>query len=614
MRHNREILRSHLPQSDVRQPDIVRCLDISEREREKKMTQTKKRMLFTACFLTMFVVMLGFAPGVVQAYDNPDYSIPEIQGDGFVSPLKNEYVDTWGIVTAVYQGYYEKSGFFVQDTTGDDNPDTSDGIFVWNYWSDVNVGDEVWLSGKVVEYYGLTELSGPQVTVLSIDNPLPDSVELDPPFDDYASDVYYEALEGMLVSVESMRTVAGTNQYGEAAGVVTHSGVRRVFLDDPAGTGGIIFTDDAGGYVVNTRTGNIVSNLYGPLDYTYDEYKVLPSPDNPPEVLSEWWAESDYVPDLGLSGGLTVATYNMYNLFDEFDDPDLDDTVNDPEVVELQLKKHALAIHDMLRMPDLIAVQEVENIEILERLANTEPIAGVYGAVLIEGPYYRAVDVGLLYRLDRVEILNAEARQTCTDLDDGYGPGEDPNFPCPEGSNPLFSRPPLVVHIKTIPDGPSWWWWRNMFSTDLWLVINHFKSKSTYAPTYADTEPRRIEQAEWCGALVDEIQAADPSAKVMVLGDLNSFEFEAPITTLVAGGLTDLIYQVPKSSRYTYIYRGVSEVLDHILITPSLEDIFLKARVVHFNPDLSWPHFGDDPTTGVWSSDHDVLMTSFYIR
>lgn len=581
------------------------------------MTQTKKRRLFTACFLSMFVIMLGFAPGGAPAYDNPDYSIPVIQGDGFVNTKNNQYVDTWGVVTADYQAYGLKSGFFVQDPVGDGNPATSDGIFIYHYKFDVNVGDMVNLSGKVSEYYGMTQMYKPYITLVSTGNPIPDPVELNPPFDDYASDVYYEALEGMLVSVESMRTVAGTNQYGEAAGVVAYSGVRRVFLDDPAGTGGIIFTDDAGGHVVNTRTGNIVRNLYGPLDYTYDEYKVLPSADNPPQVEPEWWAESDYVPDLGLSGGLTVATYNMYNLFDEFDDPDKydnDDPLPTTAEVELQLTKHALAIHDLLQMPDLIAVQEVENIEILERLADTEPIAGVYGAVLIEGPYYRAVDVGLLYRLDRVEILNAEARQSCTDLPDGYGPGEDPNFPCPEGYNPLFSRPPLVVHIKTIPKGPSWSWWRNMFSTELWLIINHFKSKSTYAPTYADTEPRRVEQAEWCGALVDEIQGADPSAKVMVIGDLNSFEWEAPITTLEAGGLMDLIYQVPKSSRYTYIYRGVSEVLDHILITPSLGSIFLKAKVVHFNVDFPEPFFGDDPTTGVRSSDHEVLMASFYVR
>jgi predicted extracellular nuclease len=301
----------------------------------------------------------------------------------------------------------------------------------------------------------------------------------------------------------------------------------------------------------------------------------------------------------------------MYNLFDEFDDPDKIDGPPSAELVELQLTKHALAIHEILREPDLIAVQEVENIEILERLTKTKPIQGKYGAVLIEGPYNRAVDVGLLYKKNRVTIISAEARQTCTDLDDGYGPGTDPNFPCPEGYNPLFSRPPLVVHLKT---HGKWNRGRHGGGTELWLIINHFKSKSTYAPTYADTEPRRVKQAEWVASLVDEIQDCNRYAKVMVLGDLNSFATEAPIHTLQDSGLTNLIYGVRKCSRYTYIYRGVSEVLDHMLVTKSLRWRFMQARIVHFNTDFPYDTWADDPTTGVRSSDHDVLMCSFWIR
>lgn len=578
------------------------------------MTQTFKRRIKTLLLLALFGIMVGLNPGIIQvsAYDNPDYTIPEIQGDGFVNTIpSNMYIDTFGIVTADYQAYGLKSGFFVQDPVGDGNPATSDGIFVYGYSYDVNVGDEVKLSGKVSEYYGITEMYKPFITILSTGNPLPDPVELNPPFDDYASDVYYEALEGMLVSVECMRAVAGTDSFGEVAGVVADTGVKRVFQDDRAGTGGIIFIDDGGGCLVNVRTGNLIKNLVGPLDYTYDEYKVLPSADNPPEVLPEYWAESDYVWPKGLSYGFTVATYNMYNLFDEFDDPDKIDDPPSAEEVELQLTKHALAIHELLREPDLIAVQEVENIEILERLANTEPIQGKYGAVLIEGPYERAVDVGLLYRLDRVQVISAEARQTCTDLDDGYGPGTDPNFPCPEGYNPLFSRPPLVVHLRTIVNS---WWCRYRYGTDLWLIINHFKSKSTYAPTYADTEPRRIEQAKWVNHLVKEIQHCNRHAKVMVLGDFNSFATEAPIKILQQGGQKNLIYAVRKSSRYTYIYRGVSEVLDHMLVSQPLRKLFMQARIVHFNTDFPYDTWADDPTTGVRSSDHDVLMASFWIR
>jgi predicted extracellular nuclease len=578
------------------------------------MTQKFKRRVKTLFLLALFGIMMGLNPGLVQAatYDNPDYTIPEIQGDGFVNTISpNMYIDTFGIVTADYQAYGLKSGFFVQDPVGDGNPATSDGIFVYGYSYDVNVGDEVKLAGKVSEYYGITEMYKPFITILSTGNPLPDPVELNPPFDDYASDVYYEALEGMLVSAECMRAVAGTDSFGEVAGVVADTGVKRVFQDDPAGTGGIIFIDDGGGCLVNVRTGNLIKNLVGPLDYTYDEYKVLPSADNPPEVLPEYWAESDFVWPKGLTCGFTVATYNMYNLFDEFDDPDKIDDPPSAEEVELQLTKHALAIHELLREPDLIAVQEVENIEILERLANTEPIQGKYGAVLIEGPYERAVDVGLLYRLDRVQVISAEARQTCTDLDDGYGPGTDPNFPCPEGYNPLFSRPPLVVHLRTIVNS---WWCRYRYGTDLWLIINHFKSKSTYAPTYADTEPRRIEQAKWVNHLVKEIQHCNRHAKVMVLGDFNSFANEAPIKILQHGGQKNLIYAVRKSSRYTYIYRGVYEVLDHMFVSQSLRKLFMQARIVHFNTDFPYDTWADDPTTGVRSSDHDVLMASFWIR
>jgi predicted extracellular nuclease len=558
--------------------------------------------------------MVGLNPGIVQAgtYENPVYTIPEIQGDGFVNTMDPDtYIDTYGVVTADYQDE-GKRGFFVQDVEGDGNPATSDGIFCYQYAWNVEVGDYVKLSGKVSEYYGMTQMYKPYTTIISHDNPLPEPVELNPPFDDYASDVYYEALEGMLVSVDRMRAVAGTNQYGEAAGVRSDLGIKRVFQDDPAGTGEIIFTDDAGGCLVSARTGNTIVGLVGPLDYSYDEYKVLPSADNPPQVLSEWWAESDWVWPKGLRWGFTVATYNMYNLFDEFDADGKDDpTYLDTEDVEFMLTKHAVAIRELLRVPDLIAVQEVENLEVLERLTQTDPIAGIYGAVLVDGPDARGIDVGLLYRLDRVEVISFEARQTCTDLPDEYGPGTDPNFPCEEGFNPLFSRPPLVVHLRTIVNS---WWCRYRSGTDLWIIANHFKSKGVYPPTYADPEPRRIQQAEWVASLVDEIKDANRYAKVIVLGDLNSFNTEAPIHTLQDAGLTNLINRVPKCLRYTYIYRGVSEVLDYIMISRSLRWRFIHARIVHFNVDFPYDFWADDPTTGIRSSDHEVFMASFWIR
>jgi predicted extracellular nuclease len=233
------------------------------------------RRLLTLCVLTTLGLLVVTSPTLVHAYTF--YRIGDIQGDGFESPYQYTYLETTGIVTADYQSE-SKKGFFLQDPEGDGNPDTSDGIFVYNRWTDVNVGDEIHLVGKVKEYYGLTEVYYARtITILSSDNPLPDAVELNPPCDNYASDVYYESLEGMLVSVSDMKVVAGTDRFNEYAGVVEDLDIERVFQDDPAGTGELIFVDDAGGCRLQVESGWVVKGLYGPLDYSYDEYKILPA-------------------------------------------------------------------------------------------------------------------------------------------------------------------------------------------------------------------------------------------------------------------------------------------------------------------------------------------------
>jgi predicted extracellular nuclease len=52
-----------------------------------------------------------------------------------------------------------KNGYYIQDMTGDGDTATSDGIFVYNTSTAVNVGDHVRVRGTAVEYYGITEIS-----------------------------------------------------------------------------------------------------------------------------------------------------------------------------------------------------------------------------------------------------------------------------------------------------------------------------------------------------------------------------------------------------------------------------------------------------------------------
>ena len=603
IRSSINIRSSHLDVDD-RIPEILR---LSLKKLGKvKMTRVNNGRLILASLVIGLIFLSGLSPTTTTVSGQPELTIMEIQGNSWSSPYEDVVVWTEGVVTADYQ-WEDAYGFFIQDPDGDGDPTTSDGLFIFERYHTVNLGDYVRVRGQVQEYYGLTEIYEYETVVESEDNPIPEPVELYPPCDDYLSDVYYEALEGMLVSCSEMRAIAGTNQYGEASGVRAELNKKRVFQDDPCGIGEIIFTDDKGGVEVIAKSGDIIKNLVGPLDYSYDEYKVLPGIDAPPIVEEkfptmdislwtwkwmDWWYER--------LGYVTIATYNMYNLFDDYN-------------IEDELAKHALAIHEYLREPDIIAVEEVENAEVLEMLVNTPPIETDYGIICIEGPDSRGIDVGLLYNKDRIMVESAEARQTCTDLQDGYGPGTDPNYPCPEGYNPLFSRPPLVVHLKV--KYKSGWCWKPQKTRyrDLWVIVNHFKSKSVYEPYFADTTPRRVEQAAWVSYLVDEIQSKRGGAKVIVLGDLNDFMDSEPLEVLEDGKLRNTMWTVSKKNRYTYIYRGVSEVLDHILISRSMIGKWRCTHVLHFNTDWPYRTYRYDTASAHWSTDHDIVVGAFKI-
>lgn len=566
-------------------------------------------------FLRIFTVMvsigfiLSFMPLTAQGTNTVQVSIGDIQGNSWSTPYyyhwyDPELVETTGIVTADYQ-YTDKNGFYLQDPVGDGDPQTSDGIFVYaptyyNYL--VDVGDKIKITARATEYYGMTELTYvSDLTILSTGNELPQPVELNPPFDDYWSDVYYESLEGMLVVSSDFTVIQGTDKYGEFAGVRSDLGIDRVFHIDTYGTGEIIYGADDSGYTINVRSGQVIKNLVGPLDYTYSQYRIQPNADNAPKIIPKYSG-------IGLGRGqaegkgLTVATYNMLNLFDDIVDPD---KLQDPsassllttEELDLKISKLARSIHDYLREPDLIAVQEVEKADLLERIASTSPIKADYGVVFYNGPDERGINVGLMYRKDAVKVLGWESRQTCTTNDDGLGPGTDPNYSCAADQNPLFSRRPLVVHLEDLKS-----------KSDFYVIVNHFKSKSEGE---AVTEPRRIEQANFVGSLVQELQADNPIVKVIVLGDLNDFQDSTVEQTLLDYNLYDLIFKVDKDQRYTFIYDGVSEILDHMLITPSLMRSFDTTYIAHFNPDFPYLKYADNPNSGLAASDHDVIISTF---
>jgi predicted extracellular nuclease len=136
----------------------------------------------------------------------------------------------------------------------------------------------------------------------------------------------------------------------------------------------------------------------------------------------------------------------------------------------------------------------------------------------------------------------------------------------------------------------------------LFAVANHFNSKGGDQPLYGRFQPptrtsevQRHQQARIVRGFVDQILAVDRNADVVVLGDLNDFEFSGTAGILTAGGaLVDLPPTLPRRERYTYVFEGNSQVLDHILLSRGLTTQH-EYDIVHTNSEYSDRASDHDP-------------------
>ena len=411
----------------------------------------------------------------------------------------------------------------------DTDPSTSDGIFVYlgERIDAAAIGDRVQVIGIVDEYYGMTEiLVAPQdVVQISHDNPLPSPYDLNPPVDNGAARLYFESLEAMSVRLEEALVVGPTDSDDRTWLVSSALGIRRVFQDDPAGTGEVICVDDGGLFEIEpeAQVGDRVLSISGVLNYRLGIYciQLMAAP-----FLQPGAATLDQPASLP-SGApfFRLATFNLAELFDTFNDPLTEDQVLTEYEYQRRLQKRALAIAEELTYPALLAVQEAENLAVLSDLIERPELEVRYELVHAEGLDVRGLDVALLYRPDLVNVLDTESAQGCTNLVDGFEPdgNGDPEIPqnaltCDRNGdgvldgNRLFSRPPLVVHLwarleisqnSSVSKAPLAYY-------DFWVVVVHFKSKVGDSSTTAYTLPRRIEQAQFVASLARSIRELPP--------------------------------------------------------------------------------------------------------
>ena len=533
--------------------------------------------------------------------------IGQIQGREMISPLLNQKVTFRGIVTGVIEDqntrgrvYYT---IFAQDLPGfeDGDPLSSDGIaiFLGRNKPQVATGDIIYVSGKVTEYYGLTEIddTGLWLTIESRNNPLPLSVELNPPAGMQESETYFERLEGMFVSVPKAVTVGPTHEGCGLAIVREDTQLERVFrrdLYDPAGM--IINVINASDVdctgLPPLAIGDRVAGLAGPLTFHFDRYKII---QQNLEDLVYFQADHQFLSShIPLTPSqVSLASFNLDDYFDVVDDTG---DIAEPKFNEVELarkqEKLTSAIADVLLCPTLIGVQEVENelllIELSDRLF---PKCGfTYAVSHLDAPDSRGSDLALLSDPRRVNVLTVSQHQSCSILETGVF---DPTIQCPNGEEPLFSRPPLLVNVDI--DGQS-----------LSIFINHFKSKRGGE---LETAPRRLAQAQHLLDLVSATMAPDRDTAIVVLGDFNDYDKSSVMEVLLESGiLIDGLERVPESERYSYIFDGASQLVDWILVTPWLKDRIVSANIFHVNADYPY-QLGlslKDDEIHLRSSDHDI--------
>ncbi|HLA76895.1 MAG TPA: endonuclease/exonuclease/phosphatase family protein [Vicinamibacteria bacterium] len=513
--------------------------------------------------------------------------ICQVQGAGSTPAIQGRVTVT-GVVIADFTATSVK-GFFLQEPGCDSDAATSDGIFVStsSRAGAVTVGNRVTASGQVSDTSGLTTIT---LESLSDSGPYAGSIQavrLTPPTDPVAAAAYLEPFEGMLVGLPVSRVIAATNHYGDAFVMPESSGVTRLYRGEADGRKLAVTCP---GCWLSVNQGDRLTDASGVLSYQYGDFAMLVKATKTPTV--EAAALTPAIPQ-PTAGSFTVAAYNLENFFDAVDDPLTADDVPSSAQYAAGLAARAASIARYLGSPDVVGVEEAENLQVLQDLAaHPDLLPAAYRPVLIDGADSRGIDVGLLYRADRWWLRSSEARQGCTTIRASAS-----DVPCPVSGGQgyaLFARPPLVVKLESLASGER-----------LTFIVNHFKAQEDGSLV---DDQLRLASAAHVKALADELKTTEPEAAVLVLGDLNDFEDSATLAQLKAGGLVDL-HGRSGERPYSYVYRGLAQVLDFALVDPALVPRVVDFRPVHINVDFGAPAPGS-AGSGLHASDHDpVLLT-----
>jgi predicted extracellular nuclease len=548
-----------------------------------------------------------------------------IQGSGSSAAVTGD-VTTQGVVVGDFEGSAANSGFFLQDQSGDGNPATSDGIFVFTGNQNlVDVGDVVRVTGFARERFEQTAINGSDsngaavpagnIVECSTGNALPAATDVTLPFDSATSPERYEGMRvrfpqslviaeyfnydrfGEIVLANPLpgepRPFTGTaiDLPGAAANARTAANnLSRITLDDNQSAQNPAFLRHPNGgqfTLANLfRGGDQVQNTVGVLGFDFSLYRIYPTgaadytSTNPRPAAPE-----------PVGGSLRVAAMNTLNFFVTADYPTgnpLDNKCGPAQNVECRGWDFDQSTEfDRQRTKLLAALTglngDVIGLNELENTTGTEPLDSIVSGL----PGYDyvhtgtigtdAIKVGLVYRPSVVTPVGPYKLLTSA---------VDPRF------IDTKSRPSLAQTFDV-----------NATGARFTVVVNHLKSKGSDCVDVGDPDlgdgqgncsQTRRKAAD---ALVDWL-ATDPTGSgdpdFLIVGDLNSYAREQTLDEIKAGSddtagtgddFTNLIAKYHGPFAYSYTFDGQAGYLDHALAGASLAGQVTGAADWHINSD-----------------------------
>ena len=589
--------------------------------------------------------------------------ISDIQGNGPMVALSG-VVTVEAIVTSLFEVKDALAGFFLQEEDADHDGDasTSEGIFV--FCSDacpvgLAVGDQVIVTGTAGDFHGMSQIDAADpgnVTINSSGNPLPAPTRLSlPASGSTQAEETFENTEGMVVEFRDRLVVSEYFRLPQSGQLVLTDGTRpyqftqgnapsvsgyAAFLDDLA-TRRIILDDGSSdrddaisgpardeaypypeGGLSNTnrfRGGDSIIGLAGVMHWSFGAWRIQPVPEKFDYSFTADNRQSARSENVG--GSLRVAGFNVLNYFTTINSglpscgPAGDqDCRGANSAAELVRQRDKIVAALVAIDADIVGVIEIENnsstslIHLVDGL-NTSAGTGTYAYVDTGTIGSDAIKVGLIYRAASVMPAGSYAI-----LDSSV----DPAFVDTK------NRPTLIQTFEEVASGERFT-----------VAVNHLKSKGSDCDSLGDPDlgdgQANCSQTRTsaAGALArylttDPTGSGDPD--ILIIGDLNAYAREDPITALETAGYTDLVEAFVGSDAYSFVFGGQLGYLDHALASPSLLGQVTGAAEWHINADeVAVFDYNDgvhDPDERFWkstarpvyepnafrSSDHDPVI------